>query len=203
MSDIWIMSDPHAYHKNLCRGSSSWDDKSGCRDFDNEHEMTDILVENTNKVVKPDDEMICAGDWSFGGPDKILKFRNRINCKNITHILGNHDKPRLWFSDDIKKLFKEIYNRPVNLKIAGHEFILWHYAILQWDRKHHGIIHLFGHSHGTLNGWINEHLPHSKMKDVGYDCHPEFRPFHVDEILAEMATKNGDILDHHSPRTPQ
>ena len=29
--------------------------------------------------------------WSFNGFDKIIEFRNRLNCKNIHLILGNHD----------------------------------------------------------------------------------------------------------------
>ncbi len=203
MSDIWISSDFHGYHKNLCDGSSAWDDKAGCRRFANAEEMTTTLIENVNKVVKDRDTLLHLGDWSFGGLDNITKLRKSINCNNIQVWLGNHDKSRWFYSDEIKSLFQEIYNRPVNLKLAGHEFILWHYALLQWDRKHHGIINLFGHSHGTLNPWIQQHMPNTKMMDVGLDCHPEFRPFHLDEILEIMKHKVGDVLDHHNSRTPQ
>jgi calcineurin-like phosphoesterase family protein len=163
--------------------------------------MTEAVIENVNKVVKENDTLLHLGDWSFGGIDNIKKLRHAINCKNVQNWLGNHDKSRWFYDDSIKSLFQEVYNRPVNLKLAGYEFILWHYSILQWDRKHHGVIHCFGHSHNTLTPWINQHLPNAKMKDVGLDCHPEFRPFNLDEILAEMNNKVDEPLDHHNTRT--
>ncbi len=42
-------------------------------------------------MVKPNDIIYHLGDWSFGGHENIKIFRNRIKCKNIHLILGNHD----------------------------------------------------------------------------------------------------------------
>lgn len=32
--DVFITSDTHYGHANICRGVSTWDDKTKCRDFD-------------------------------------------------------------------------------------------------------------------------------------------------------------------------
>ncbi len=54
---LFITSDTHAYHKNLCTGSTEW--KSGTqRDFENEFVMTDTLVENINDTVGENDVLL-------------------------------------------------------------------------------------------------------------------------------------------------
>lgn len=207
MANIWITSDFHGYHKNLASGSSSWHPgdsltKPGCRPFKDQYEMTDVMVENINKVVKADDILWHLGDWTFGGQDNVLKLRRRIRCKNIYHILGNHDKQETWDLPEVRGNFRGIFDGIVNkYLVPGQAFVMSHYAILQWDRKHHGVIHLFGHSHGSLNKWIAEHLPTSRMMDVDIGSHPEFRPYHVDEVLQIMAQKTGDdFIDHHQTK---
>lgn len=86
----WFTSDTHAFQKNICIPISEW--KSGAlRDFPNEDIMTEHIANQINTYVKEDDILYHLGDWSFGGLDKILKFRNMINCRTIHLILGNHD----------------------------------------------------------------------------------------------------------------
>jgi calcineurin-like phosphoesterase family protein len=53
--------------------------------------MNATLVDNINNKVGENDILIHLGDWSFGGFDKIVEFRERIKCKNIHLVLGNHD----------------------------------------------------------------------------------------------------------------
>ena len=42
-NSIFIFSDPHFGHKNIVRSVSSWDDKSGCRDFNSIEEMNETM----------------------------------------------------------------------------------------------------------------------------------------------------------------
>lgn len=93
----YFISDTHAYHTNICKGSTRWDlnDHGGnlsVRDFKNEYEMTEVMLKDINDTVGQDDYLIHLGDWSFGGIENIWKFRKRINCHNIILILGNHDQ---------------------------------------------------------------------------------------------------------------
>ena len=88
---IWFTSDTHYGHKNICRGVSDWNNLEGTRDFQTISEMNDKIVENINSVVERDDILYHLGDWSFGGPINICKFRERINCENLYIVPGNHD----------------------------------------------------------------------------------------------------------------
>lgn len=89
---VWITSDTHHGHKNICLATSEWDDKElKCRAFNSIEEMNEMIVSNINKYVKEDDILIHLGDWSFGGIENIWNFRKQIKCKNIYLVLGNHD----------------------------------------------------------------------------------------------------------------
>lgn len=94
---VFFVSDTHYDHKNICRGTTTWDLKehgghNSVRDFDTLVQMNDTIVNDINAVVGQDDWLIHCGDWSFNGVENIWKFRSRINCKNIILVLGNHDE---------------------------------------------------------------------------------------------------------------
>jgi calcineurin-like phosphoesterase family protein len=94
--NVYFFSDPHFFHKNICRGTSQWELKDhggddSVRDFDTLDQMNSTIIDNINKMVKEDDWLVCLGDWAFGGIENIWKARQRIVCKKIIHIVGNHD----------------------------------------------------------------------------------------------------------------
>lgn len=90
---IFFTSDLHAYHKNICRGTSNWGEKDiNCRDFDTIEEMNAAIIESINSRVGKDDTLYHLGDWSFGGWENIWNFRKQIICENIIQINGNHDE---------------------------------------------------------------------------------------------------------------
>ena len=94
---LFFTSDNHYNHKNLCRGVTNWRTIDGeipvnqTRPFDTLEQMNDRIVVGLNSSVGEDDILINLGDFSFGGFENIEIFRNRIICKNIHLILGNHD----------------------------------------------------------------------------------------------------------------
>ena len=89
---LFFTSDTHYHHANICSATTSWAVNDGyARPFDSLEQMNDTLVNNINEAVGENDILFHLGDWSFGGFDKIAEFRDRINCKNIHLILGNHD----------------------------------------------------------------------------------------------------------------
>lgn len=95
---IYFTSDTHYGHKNICRGTSSWDrveegsNHQSTRDFDTLEDMNYALVKGINDYIGPDDELWHLGDWSFGGIQNIWNFRRQINCENINLVFGNHDE---------------------------------------------------------------------------------------------------------------
>src|SRR6478609_11746681 len=97
MSEIYFTSDTHYHHKNIVRGTTTWEFANydggahgepaiAVRDFDTLEEHDDTLVQRINSLVKPNDELWHLGDWSFGGHEQIKIFRDRLNCKNI-HLI--------------------------------------------------------------------------------------------------------------------
>lgn len=202
--NTWFMSDPHYGHKNIVRGQTSWDSIQKCRPFNSVEEMNATLVKNINKKVDRNDIVYCLGDWSFGGLENVFKFRDQLNVQTIHLIYGNHDhhieNNRLQPNSGIRirstqSLFQstQYYLRK---KINGQDMVLCHYAMRTWDKGHHGTWMLYGHSHGTLPWYEN-----FKTMDVGIDTHPEFRPYHFDEIDSIMKNKVPLLVDHHNEKT--
>jgi calcineurin-like phosphoesterase family protein len=201
--NVWIFSDPHYNHKNICRGVTSWRTQDGeipieqTRDFPNLEKMNSTIVNNINNCAMPDDTLICLGDWSFGGFESIREFWDRIMCKNIHLILGNHDHHIEKNRNDCQELFKSVshYN---TLEIGQFKFRLMHYPISSWDGLGKGVMHLHGHCH------LPTHLRFSKGQrmDVGMDGHHEFRPYNMmDEVipLLRHRPKISEVgeYDHH------
>jgi calcineurin-like phosphoesterase family protein len=201
LPDVWIFSDPHYNHKNICRGVTNWRLPNGdipigsTRDFDSLEKMNSTIVNNINNVVRQDDVLICLGDWSFGGFESIKMFIDRIVCKDIHLILGNHDHHIEGNREGCQGYFKSvsIYN---TLKYREYTFKLMHYPISSWDGLSKGVIHLHGHCHLPTNLRFGI----GKRMDVGMDGHPEFRPYHIKECIQLMEKRpiSSEISkDHH------
>jgi calcineurin-like phosphoesterase family protein len=187
-NDVWFMSDPHYNHKNICRGTTSWDENTRTRPFDTLEEMNNTIVNNINNNVMENDWLIGLGDFAFGGIEKIPEFRNRINCKNIIWILGNHDHHIEKNKDDVANLFTKVKSY-LEIKITKnkieHKFVLCHYPIASWHDVRKGTIHLHGHVHFPPELKFGP----GKMMDVGFDGSEEFRPYSFDEIINVMSDR--------------
>lgn len=209
---IYFTSDTHYSHKNLCEGTSSWEDKNRCRHFLTIEQMNAAIVNNINKVVRGGDTLYHLGDWSFAGFENIRILREQLDCKDIHFIFGNHDQHIEANKDEVQQLFStcDYYKEK---KINGVHFIMCHYAMRVWNKSHHGSIMLYGHSHGTLDTmtpeianptWIGNQyfIKNYKTMDVGIDTHPEFRPYSITEILEIMNRKEVLLnVDHHNEVT--
>ena len=208
MQNIFFTSDTHYNHKNIVRGTSEWKsfEEGGShqrtRDFDTLEEHNEALVKSINSIVKENDILYHLGDWSFGGHENIKIFRNRLNCKNIHLIFGNHDQhiePKdspyrgCFNSAQHVKQFSLRLGTEKTGKYGKQGFFLSHYSHQVWNQHHHGVIHLFGHSHGTIKGI-------GKSMDVGVDTNNLY-PYHLDEILDIMKGKDIEIIDHHNKNT--
>lgn len=210
--NLWFVSDTHYGHTNICRGVSKWRNKFGevpegqTRPFNTIEEMNDRIVEGINSSIGEDDILFHMGDWSFGGFENIKIFRDRINCKNIHLILGNHDHHIKNNRGNVKNLFKSV-NKTVTLYVEMptmgknkrkiiHTFELFHYPIASWIGMNDGVIHLHGHVHLPPNKRLSE----GKAMDVGIDGN-YMDPISLNDVLSIM--KNQPIKklslpsDHH------
>ena len=202
-TNVWITSDTHFSHKNICRGVTNWRLPNGeipvgqTRDFSTIEKMNTAIVNNINSVVGQDDILIHLGDWSFGGFEQIREFWDRLICKNIHLILGNHDHHIDRNRDGSQGLFQSVshYN---TVEIGDFKFQLMHYPISSWDGLNKGVIHLHGHCHLPTN----KRFGVGKRMDVGMDGHPEFRPYNlireVVPLLKNRPIKSEIGEDHHT-----
>ena len=195
--NIWYTSDLHFSHKALCKGTSKWEDKSDCRDFDSIESMNDTILDSINKYVKENDVLFILGDFHLGPNSELESLRNKINCKNIHFIFGNHDhylKEHLEFSNKLfttVQFYKEI-------KVDDLLICLFHYKQYIWNSSHENSTSLYGHSHGDA-----EYIEHGKSMDVGVDnafrILKEWRPFSHDEVMELLKDRSFETIDHHKP----
>ena len=194
LPEVWIFSDPHYNHKNICRGTTNWRTLDGeipieqTRDFTTLEKMNEAILKGINENVGQDDILICLGDWSFGGFESIEEFRNRIICRNIHLVLGNHDHHIERNREDIQRLFTSVSHYET-LIIDKKTFRLFHYPIQSWNGMNEGDIHLHGHVHLPQNIKFGQ----GKKMDVGIDGHPEFRPYNVMREIVPIMDKR-DVM---------
>lgn len=212
MENIWITSDTHYNHTNIVSGTSRWEDTARCRKFDTLEEHDEKLIMNINEFVRERDTLYHLGDVAFGGHQNVPKFINSLRVKDIRLVIGNHDKNILSSKYDYKKLFTSIQAYK-EFKYGYYDFVLCHYAMRVWNKSHRGSIMLYGHSHGSLDemkpnianpSWVGDDyfVKNWRTMDVGIDTHPEFRPYHIDEIIDIMKDRPVEFeVDHHDINT--
>ena len=199
---VWITSDTHYGHSNICRGVTSWRLPDGgipieqTRDFDTIEQMNESIVDEINSVVGEDDVLIHLGDWSFGGFENIQKFRYKILCKEIHLILGNHDHHIENNKGGVQDLFTSV-NHYARLSYKNNTLVLCQFPISSWDSLNKGHIHLHGHVHLPTNLRFGK----GKKMDVGMDGHPTFGVYDMNDIIRIMDKREivSDMLfDHHT-----
>lgn len=207
--NLWFISDTHYNHKNICRGVTSWTDADDItRDFKSLDHMNDTIVNNINAVVDTDDILFHLGDWSFGGFEYIRQFRERINCKNIHLILGNHDHHIERNRENIRDIFSsvnqylELQVKKVKCKLGQgpitQDYVLMHYPITSWNKMNDGVIHLHGHVHFPADKIIGK----GKMMDVGVDGNGLYpvNAVYVNRRMGYQPIASGFDFDHHIKR---
>ena len=184
---VWITSDTHYSHKNICRGVTNWRMPDGSipekqtRPFETIEKMNAAIVNNINERVGQDDVLIHLGDWSFGGFENIEEFYNRLVCKNIHLILGNHDHHIDNNRDDIRRLFLSV-SWFDQFSYQGETIECCHYPISSWNKLRKGRIHLHGHNHLPND----KKITNGRRMDVGLDGNLDFAPYDLAELIKAM-----------------
>ena len=146
----------------------------------------DTIIDNINKYVAPNDTLCILGDFCFSRDDKdaMRTYRYRMNCKNIIFIIGNHDDRNMVYS-----VFDKCYDQfvlRINENGVKNAITLNHFAMMTWDRSHHGTFHAYGHNHHRLYSH-----PGTLSCDVGVDGW-DFKPVSFDQIK-EFMQKNKKV----------
>ena len=161
MNDVFFTADLHLGHHRIMEYCA--------RPFKSHQEMTEVIIARTNEVCGSGDRLYVLGDVAFSTFDPQYEYLDRLKCKQVHLIIGNHDQthPRClrahWAS------MHELQVVRLKPKIT-----LCHYSMQTWPGQHGGSLHAFGHSHGRLIGL-------GRSMDVGVDTN-QFRPYEFSEL---------------------
>ena len=179
--NLFFTSDIHFNHKFI----------TGIRGFETKDEMNKELIVRWNTTVGLDSDVFILGDVSFGNSADTMEFLSMLNGR-LHLIRGNHDKG---LSAGVLAKFETIAEQAEIDVIHGddkHRIMMSHYSMQVWNRSAYGSYHLFGHSHGTLEGI-------GKSMDVGMDTH-SLCPYHFLEVDELLSKKELVSKDYHGER---
>ena len=205
---LFFTSDTHYNHSNICSATTKWNNASNMtREFKSLEHMNTTIVNNINNMVGEDDILIHLGDWSFGGFENIREFRDKIFCKNIHLVLGNHDHHIERNKEGVQDLFLSV-NNYLRLEVRRQltksmmekfTFVCMHYPIASWHDMNQGVVHLHGHVHLPPHLRVAE----GRAMDVGVDGNG-LEPLSLNEIVSIMKDREVKKLalpkDHHEKR---
>jgi calcineurin-like phosphoesterase family protein len=172
----FFTSDTHFGHGNII--------KLCARPYGSPGEMDAAMVANWNATVRPDDDIWHLGDFSYKAARAPSDYLKRLNGKK--HLIwGNHDSDQA--KDSTCWTSSQAY---AEVTVEGERLILFHYALKTWRWVGRGASHLYGHSHGRLQG-------DSQSCDVGVDDW-DFRPVRLAEIKTRLkGLPAWKPVDHH------
>ncbi len=118
--------------------------------------MDTAMIDAINAAVDAQDILIHLGDffvkgggrnWDSADIKRAQEYRERIACKRLHLIQGNHD-PR--GEKKFDALFESVDEIITAKGIAGvaERVVLFHYPLEQWQGRPTGAFHLHGHVHG-------------------------------------------------------
>lgn len=157
------------------------------RGFHSPEEMNEVLLENYNSIVKPEDEVYILGDLMLGGAVFHRQGLELISSLNghLHLVRGNHDTDLRWAAysklDNVVECENAIY-----LNYKKYHFYLSHYPSMTsnyTDEKSlkSRTLNLCGHSH-TKDIWLHW-MTGSYHCEV--DAHDN-KPVSIDEIIDDM-----------------
>jgi calcineurin-like phosphoesterase family protein len=165
----WFTSDNHWGHARIIEYCARpFRKPDGQPDL---HVMNRVMTERWNEVVGPRDTVYHLGDFAFGKPPEVLRYRQKLQGRIIL-IRGNHDRNTRAM---LQAGMDEVHDS-LELDLDGYALYLSHIprdALLKAPRYYH--YWLCGHVHES---WLRR----GKVINVGVDRW-DFRPRSLQEIL--------------------
>ncbi len=196
--DIWLTSDLHADHKNICKYTER-------HKYTSQEHHAEWITDIWNSTVKKQDTVYSLGDFMFTSKYEIVcDYIAKLNGRKMM-ILGNHCNGRqVW--NKIREnrdtdsrlgsiaLVDKLHRCHIEIEKVKQMFVMCHFPLAVWENQHRGSILLHGHSHGSYQGL-------GKTLDVGldmaYKMFGQHRFFHIDDVMSFMSTREIVAADYH------
>lgn len=201
----YYIADCHFFHEALNTAMDR-------RGFSSVEEMNRYMTDQWNRKVRPCDEVVILGDFSFGNAVQTGALLQSLNGKKYL-IQGNHDRYLNYRRFDTG-LFEWI--RPYEeLNDDGRKVILCHYPVMcyngQYRTDEQGMARsymLYGHVHNTRDeGLMNQFINMTEKtryldfegNEKSIPCHmincfcvfSDYRPLTLDEwIVLDQRRRN-------------
>lgn len=134
----FFWSDPHLGHAAMLQFCPE------TRQFSDESQMTEALIEAYRSVVGPDDNCIINGDFAHRVDENRLKiFFGALPGTKIL-VRGNHD------SQATLSLPWTAQYDIMHVSIDSTRLVLCHWPMLSWMGSSRGALMLYGHHHGRI-----------------------------------------------------
>lgn len=134
----YYISDMHMGHKNVLK----FDD----RPFQSVEEMNETLIVNWNKKVTDEDDIWVLGDFCYRSEKDPSFYLKQLKGKKHL-IIGNHDKVTV--NTDSALNYLDSVERLKHIKDREYNVILCHFPLADWNAKHRGSYHVYGHIHNN------------------------------------------------------
>lgn len=191
MPAVFLYSDPHFSHLGVCKFMGP-DGFTKLRPWDNPEEMDDELVRRFNERVGVKDKVYFLGDVAINR--RGLKVLERLNCKDLVLIRGNHD---IFRDDEYRRYFRElrayhVLNGMILSHIPLHSDSLGRFGV-----NIHG--HLHAHRVKRAVGFDAESgtIIYSDEIDPRYHCvcveHTDFAPVLLEDVVKRIEAEGGEV----------
>lgn len=207
----YYIADCHFFHGTL-------NEHMDHRGFSSVEEMNAYMLQKWNEKVRPRDEVVILGDFSFGKPQETNELLEQINGR-LCLITGNHDKFLTQRGYNTKR-FNWIKDYE-ELKDEKRKVILSHYPIMCYNGQYYidedgnpKTYMLYGHVHDTEDQRLLEQFqeqmrntvrPGMHKKEIHIPCqmincfcmYSDYTPLTLDEWIEcdrkRMAEKHIDM----------
>lgn len=168
MAEIFVISDTHFGHANILKFLRK--DGTRLRNFSSLEEMTQQIIDNWNRVVRPQDKVYHCGDVAMGNAVEELKVFDRLmGHKRL--VRGNHD---LLDTKVYLKYFDDVYGvRQLNGVWLTH--VPMHLDSAEAPRVK---VNIHGHLHANV-------IDHPKYFNASVEC-INYTPISIDEVLKKV-----------------
>lgn len=193
----YFMADPHFGHDGIINMMARVDPSGKLFKSVEDHDTH--IMECINNTVGVDDQLFIVGDFAWSKPGR---YRPKINSRYVKLIRGNHDPFQKCLSafgavPDIART--KIRN---NTHTDHFKVFLTHYPTMYWDGSHRGVCHLYGHTHGQREEYLDLLEPERRALDVGVDnlyrLYGNYNPISEYDVYDYMNNRKGhDNLDFY------
>lgn len=173
MGNIFVISDTHFGHSNILNFKDSIG-KPVRQGFNDVNHMNEVMIQNWNSVVTPQDKVYHLGDVYFGNQDEANNILARLNGKKRL-ILGNHDNGK---SHVLFRHFQKIMLWRIFKEFSA---VLTHVPLHESTMNESAQFNVHGHIHQNL-------APSDRHICVCVE-HINYRPVLLADLIASHSAK--------------